>query len=85
MATYQILYWKDIPSQIRVEGDGEEIKLELDARIQELIDKRATDLGATNSDDYLAGWVWSDPEDRSGNAQEVATNLKRELEEKHLK
>ena len=30
MAEYQVLYWQEIPSQVRAEEGGEEVKLELD-------------------------------------------------------
>jgi hypothetical protein len=81
VATYKILYWQEIPSQIKVEDDeGNEVNLPLDQKFQERIDVLAAQRGLQNSDDYLAQWNWSDDEDRPGSAQEVADALKAELE-----
>ena len=85
MATYQILCWKEYPSQVKAEGNGEEVKIELEPRFQELIDKIATEKGAIGSDEYLDGWNWSDPKERPGSAADVAQAVKRELEKKFPK
>jgi 5-methyltetrahydrofolate--homocysteine methyltransferase len=78
---YQVLYWQDIPAQVRVESNGEEIKLPLDARVQQHIDQVAMKQGLFGTDEYLNHWRWSDPAERPGTAQEVAEGLKRELED----
>jgi hypothetical protein len=80
MARYQILYWRDIPAQVRVETDHDEVTLELDPRAQRRIDTVAMQMGLQGTDEYLDHWKWSDPEERPGSAQEVAEGLKRELE-----
>ncbi len=80
MATYQILSWKSLPAQVRVEHGGDEVSLELDRRAQELIDAAAVKDGLTDPDAYLQQWHWSEPQERAGSAQEVAAALKRELE-----
>jgi hypothetical protein len=81
MATYKILYWQEIPSQIKVEDDdGNEVSLPLDQKFQERIDELAAQRGLQSADDYLAQWNWSDEADRPGSAQEVAEALKAELE-----
>jgi Arc/MetJ-type ribon-helix-helix transcriptional regulator len=83
MATYKILYWQEIPSQIKVEDDeGEEVSVELPAKFMEHIDEMAAKRGFNSADDYLAQWKWSDEEEREGSAQEVADALKTELEAK---
>jgi len=79
-ARYQVLYWKDIPAQVRVEAGGEEIKLELDPRMQQQIDSVAMQQGLLGTDAYLDHWHWSDPQERPGAAGDVAQSLKRELE-----
>jgi hypothetical protein len=81
MARYQVLYWRDIPAQVRAETDHDEVTLELDSRAQQRIDAVAMKLGLQGTDEYLDHWKWSDPEERPGSAQEVAIALKRELEE----
>jgi len=80
MATYRILYWRDIPSQIRAEDEAGDVNVALPSKFMERIDAQAAALGLTSADDYLAQWRWSDDEDRDGTAQEVADALCRELE-----
>jgi hypothetical protein len=81
MATYKILYWQEIPSQIKVEDDdGNEVSLPLDQKFQERIDELAAQRGLSAADDYLAHWNWSDDADRPGSADEVAKAVKAELE-----
>ena len=81
MATYKILCWQEIPSQIKVEDDqGNEVNLPLDQKFQERIDILAAQRGLQGSDDYLAQWNWSDEQDRDGSAEEVAQAIKAELE-----
>lgn len=83
MAYYQILYWKDIPSQVKAWDDFDEIKVELASRFMEKIDRVAQSSGLTDTDSYLDQWVWSDEEEREGSVEEVAEAIKNELEAKH--
>ncbi len=83
MATFKILYWQEIPSQISAEEGGDEVRLELPPRFMERIDQLAHQRNLQNSDDYLAQWRWSDEEDRPGSAGEVAAAVKDELEAKN--
>lgn len=82
MALYQILYWQDIPSQIKAWDDFDEVKVELPQRFVAKIDQAAQSQGLTETDDYLAQWKWSDEEERDGTAQEVAEMVQKELEAK---
>ncbi len=82
MAEYQVLYWQEIPSQVRAKEGEDEVKLQLAARLQEKIDAVAAERGLTGMDDYLEQWCWGDAEQRAGSAQEVAQALKEELEAK---
>jgi hypothetical protein len=82
MATYRILYWQDVPSQIRAEDETGDITVALPPKFMERIDTLATELGLVGSDDYLAEWHWSDEAERDGTAQEVADALCRELDAK---
>ena len=53
MAVYQVLYWKDIPAQIRV-YDGKRPKgYEMPEWFQKEIDRVAMAEGLTGTDDYL--------------------------------
>jgi hypothetical protein len=79
-STFKVLYWQEIPSQVKVEDDaGNEISVELGQKITEHIDATAQKRGFTNSDAYLAQWKWSDEQERPGSAHEVAEALKSEL------
>ena len=82
MAFYQILYWQDIPSQIKAWDDFDEIKVELEPRFIVKIDQAAKEKGLTNNNDYLDQWKWSDEREMEGYAEEVAEKIKKELEEK---
>ena len=82
MAFYQILYWQDIPSQVKARDDFDEVKLELAPRFAARIDQAAQSQGLTQTDDYLSQWQWSDEAEREGTAQAVAEAVKRELETK---
>jgi hypothetical protein len=80
MATYKVLYWQEIPSQVKAEDMQEEVNLELAARFMDRIDRAAQERGLHGSDDYLAQWHWGDDQERDGTAQEVAQAVKAELE-----
>lgn len=79
---FQILYWQDLPSQIKAWDDSNEIKVELPPRFAVKIDARAQSNGLTSTDDFLAQWQWSEEQERDGTAQEVVDALKREIEQK---
>ena len=81
MATYQILYWHDIPSQVRAKGEGRErVSVPLSARFQEAIDNAAVYAGLIGSDDYTEAFRWTEPQARDGNPQEIADTVAAELE-----
>jgi len=80
MATYKILYWQEVPSQIKAEDSLDEVTVQLAPRFMARIDQLAGQRGLQGSDDYLAQWRWSQEEERPGSAQEVAERLKAEFE-----
>ena len=82
MATYKILYWQEIPTQIKTEDDSDDVTVMLDERFMAQVDILAARRGLQSADDYLAQWKWSEEEERDGSAQEVADALKAELESK---
>ena len=83
MAMYKILYWQEIPSQIKAEDDeGNEVSVPLPPKFMEYIDEVAAKRGFQNADDYLGQWKWSEDEMREGSAQEVAEAVRAELEAK---
>jgi hypothetical protein len=82
VATYKILYWQEIPSQVKAEDDVEDVTLQLHEKFMEQIDRLAVQRGLQGADDYLAHWKWSEEEEREGSAREVAEAVKAELEAK---
>lgn len=81
MAEFQITYWRDIPSMVVArEGRRDRHKVELPARFQVAIDEAAMRAGAIGTDEYLAGWIRSDWQERAGNPQEVAEAVAAQLE-----
>ena len=53
VATYRILYWQEIPSQIKAEDEREEVNVNLPPRFMERIDQLAAKRGLQGADDYL--------------------------------
>ena len=82
MAVYKVLYWQEIPTQIKAEDEVEDVTVMLDGRFMEQVDLLAAKRGLQGADDYLAQWKWSEEEERAGSAREVAEALKAELEAK---
>jgi hypothetical protein len=83
MAKYKILYWKEIPTQIKAEDDFDDVTVILDDRFMALIDAQAMKEGLRDTDSFLAQWHWSEEEEREGSAEEVAAALKVDLESKY--
>jgi hypothetical protein len=81
MASYQVLYWQDIPSQVKAWDDFDEVNVELPQRFAARIDQAAQSQGLTSTDDYLAQWRWGDAAEREGSAAEVADAVRRELDD----
>lgn len=80
MASYQILYWHDIPVQVRArDGGGRSSKL-LSPRFQDGVDNAAMAAGMTGSDAYTEGFHWGEAQERDGSAEAVATAVAAELE-----
>jgi hypothetical protein len=82
MATYKILYWQEIPSQIKAEDEMDDVTVQMADRFQERIDLMAARRGLQEADAYLAEWKWSEEEDRQGSAEAVAQAVRAELEAK---
>jgi hypothetical protein len=80
MATYRVLYWQDVPSQVRAEDATSDVSVALPQKFMVRIDALAASQGLVGSDDYLAQWRWSDEQERPGTAQDVADAVCRELE-----
>jgi len=89
MAQLQIVYWRDIPAQVIVKAGRRNVaKRELPLRFTEAIDMAAMRSGAAETDDYLAEWRRSDPqnvsEDLEAEAQSAAEKLEAEYDKNRL-
>ena len=84
MATYKILYWQEVPTQIKAEDDSDDVTLMLAPRFMEHVDLLAAKRGLQSADDYLAQWKWSEEFEHEGSAREVAEAVKAELEAQGL-
>jgi hypothetical protein len=82
MATYKILYWQEVATQIKAEDESEDVAVMLDVKFMAQVDILAAKRGLQAADDYLAQWKWSEEEEREGSAREVAEAVKAELEAK---
>jgi hypothetical protein len=78
--TYQILYWRDIPAQVKVRLGRQRVNRALSPRFQEAIDEAAMRARTTSTDDYLDEWRSSDPQEAEGDPEALADRLAAELE-----
>jgi cvfA/B/C family virulence factor len=79
LAKYQVMFWKHIPSQVKVWDGGSEVKRVLPDYFQAAIDAYAMKDGSTDMDAYLDGWQWGPVEDRSGTPGDVLDAVIEEL------
>ena len=77
---YQILYWQDIPSEVKAWDDFDEVKISLPEKFAIRIDAAAQKQGLISQDAYSAHLRWGDAAERAGSPREVAEALRRELE-----
>lgn len=80
MTHYQILYWHDIPLQVRGRDGRERATVSLPPRFQEGADAAAMAAGLTGDEAYTDGLRWSDAEERPGAPAEVAAAVAAEVE-----
>jgi len=79
MAKYQILYWRDIPAQVKAYEGARPVSRQLPEGYQLEIDRVAMEEGLAGTDDYLNQWHWTSKLDRPGPAAEVLESVIREL------
>lgn len=82
MATYKILFWHDIPVQVRAKDENGRVGKELPDRFQEAVDEAAMAAKKTSDDPYMEGFKWGEEQDRAGTAQDVAAQIVDELDQK---
>jgi hypothetical protein len=80
VSTYQILYWRDMPSAIKAWDDFGEVKGDLPVAFTQRIDAAAQRMGITAGDDYVAQLRWGEETERAGAPEDVVKALTSELE-----
>jgi hypothetical protein len=62
MADLTVVYWRDIPAQVKSGSGRKAVRQELTPRFAEAIDMAAMVAGKRDTDAYLAEWRTGDPE-----------------------
>jgi len=79
MSSYQVMYWKHIPSQVKAWAGEDQVKSMMPDYFQAAIDAYAMRDGSTDMDAYLDGWKWGPVEERDGTPAEVMAAVVEEL------
>ncbi len=80
MAKFQIIYWRDIPAQVKGKEGRRRLGRPLSARFPVAIDEAAMQAGLIGSDDYLSEWRSGDWQEHDGDAEAILDKLTAELE-----
>jgi hypothetical protein len=80
MTSFQIVYWRDIPAQVKVGTGRNRAARQMSLRFQEAIDRAAMRSGLFNTDDYLNEWRTGEAQERPGDAEAVAQAVAEEIE-----
>ncbi len=84
MATsYQIVYRRAIPAQVKVKAGRDRSSKPLSDRFQVAIDDAAMRAGMIGTDDYLAEWRTADPVEQDGAPETVAAAVVAHLESEY--
>ena len=83
MANVTVVYWRDIPSMVKIGKGRRAIKAALPERFEQAIDRCAMKIGAKEDDAYLAEWREADGGPVDGDAQEVANATAARLDAEH--
>jgi len=83
MTTYQILFWHDIPIQVRARDAHGRASVALPARFQEAIDRAAMAAGLLDSDSYTALFAWGDVQQSEQSATSTAHAVAAELDARY--
>ncbi len=79
MASYQVKFWKHIPSHVKAWEGEAEVKRMLPDYFQAAIDAYAMKDGSTDMDAYLDAWHWGPVEQRDGSPSDVLAAVIDEL------
>jgi hypothetical protein len=76
----EVVYWRDIPAQVRARVGRERASHPLSDRFQQAIDEAAMRAGKSGTDAYLEEWRTSQAIEREGEPQAAAAGLAQEIE-----
>ena len=85
MTKFQILYWHDIPLQVKAQEGRTRASKPLSDRFQVAVDNASMEAGLTGTEEYLNLLQWSDFQEREGTPDEVVAALVAELEAKYAR
>lgn len=80
---FQVLYWQDIPSEVKAWDDFDEVKMSLPKKFTVRIDALAQKQGFISQDAYSAHFRWGETLERSGSPREVVAAVCQELAAKN--
>ena len=80
MAIVQVLYWHDIPVQVKASEGRRRHSAPLSDRFQEAVDAAAMAAGLVGSDAYTEQFRWGEPQEQEGDPGAVAAAVAAELE-----
>ncbi len=85
---YQIIYWRDIPAQVKARSGAGRSAREFPPRFQEAIDAAAMVSGAAGTDEYLSAWRTSEWQSTESDLEqlldEIVTKFESEYTEERL-
>lgn len=73
MAKLRVMYWKEIPVQVKAEDGDAELSCLLSQRFQNGLDAISMFDGSSGSDEYLMAFEWGDVVEIDGTVEEAAT------------
>jgi hypothetical protein len=76
----QVVYWRDIPAQVKARQGGDRASRPLSDRFQQAIDEAAMRAGLSGTDGYLGEWRTEDVEESAESPEGAAARKAAELE-----
>ena len=80
MATYQVLYWQEIPSLVEARDNDGVKKIQLSDKFQALIDEAAMRRDFAGTDAYIEEWNKGPKAEKDGSAAAVVQEIADEIE-----
>ncbi len=76
----QIIFWRDIPAQVKARSGRTRLAKPLSDRFQQAIDEAAMRSGMSGTDEYLQEWRTADALDQDGEPEAIIDRLVAQLE-----